>query len=411
MKRIVWALILITGWAMQWAPAASSADRERYVEVEAEDVLRSPQSFWLIGIVFSDTLLSPPSDRLTKINDSRYAEFSTKIIGKCYASTELLPDLKDAEPGQEFIFTGTVISTPGSFFGGKAGYEVVVSKAVPSIAASDEKAADIFAGLTDDTVVPEGQPLEEMLSILTRTKANLVGYVLENDLDLTEVFESESKHSTEIRDIIRQIVRSEENERKTTSSEILTRFIYALIKQDALGSESEESEMGEPAVEATEEPDAKPLSKRELKRLAKERKKAEEEADKARIVAEKKLAAKRAEAEKQREKDEAMRQKKEERASDAKVGQSGKRRFFGLLGPKKTAEQIAEEQRLEQEKRADEAAEREAAEAQKLREKEETRRAKEDAKRKKQQEKSRKKAATEQEEPADNGDIYAPIGR
>ena len=88
---------------------------EQYKSVETTDLLKAPQKYWARPIVFKDTLTEPPENASVDIEGRRYAEFSTREIGICYASAGLLPAMSGLEVKREYLFSGTIFQYRGQY--------------------------------------------------------------------------------------------------------------------------------------------------------------------------------------------------------------------------------------------------------------------------------------------------------
>jgi hypothetical protein len=215
-------LVLATAWSLTTVSSAAARDDE-YQEVEVEDLLRNPQNYWALGIVFRDTLLGGPARKALKIGSGRYYAFPTERLENCYADEKLVPRLEVLPTDKEYIFSGTVLQRSRRYY-------VVVKDLQP---------ASIGDDVTEDLVKRLGRAgdpttAERVAAIIEAAEKALFAFVLENKLQGQPLLTPDAKHRKEALGVIRATVADAEREYELTARELLTQFIEMVLVEAAL---------------------------------------------------------------------------------------------------------------------------------------------------------------------------------
>ena len=78
---------------MQSRPAYAARQTD-YREVEPDELMRYPQNYWSLGVLFQDELTEHPTDDELRLGTKLYLPFRTRILGLCYADMALVPELR-----------------------------------------------------------------------------------------------------------------------------------------------------------------------------------------------------------------------------------------------------------------------------------------------------------------------------
>ena len=236
--------------------------QEQYKSVETTDLLKAPQKYWARAIVFKDTLIEPPRDARVDIEGKRYAAFTTREIGVCYASADLLPAMSDLEVNREYLFSGTVFQNRGR-------YVPVVQSYTPAIDAQ-KLSADVktVAAETPDSFTNES--VRPMADLLAAVQGAQVAYAKEKNIPLCQLYDPSSEHYVKAMDIARTAIYNSEQKNNTASAEILAQYLSTVLaKQCAPGSATQAvigtesappSENQEPTTEVEETPGQQPTN-------------------------------------------------------------------------------------------------------------------------------------------------------
>ena len=221
--------------------------QEQYKSVEAADLLKMPQKYWARPIVFKDTLIEPPEDARVDIEGKRYAAFSTRNVGVCYASSDLLPAMSDLEVNREYLFSGTVFQNRGR-------YVPVIQSYTPAID-TQKLTADIrnVAEETPDSFT--NQSVRPMADLLAAVQSAQLAYAKEKNIPLCQLYYPTSEHFVKAMDIARTAIYKSEQKNNTASAEILAQYLSTVLaKQCAPGSATRTVITVEPAPENQEAP-------------------------------------------------------------------------------------------------------------------------------------------------------------
>ncbi|HOW98689.1 MAG TPA: hypothetical protein P5567_04495 [Kiritimatiellia bacterium] len=267
-----------------WAPPAPAQDETK--PVEAVELVRSPQKYWARSFVFADTLRALPSGGLVKLDNRRYASFSTAVAGQCYVAAELVNLFNGLPLDRRYQFLGTVIQYGRRFY-------IIVRGVSASMEASELKLdwpdAD---GAASDYM--KNQALRPIVDILTLAESAHVAYAEEKGVALEELYDPQSPHYGQALGLLRTTIMAHEQKVKMTASEMLAEYLFQMLAarhpaaarpaQPVEPPAAPETPAAPPAVEAPapepastsvdtprEEP-PKPLTRAERRELARQKK-------------------------------------------------------------------------------------------------------------------------------------------
>ncbi|MBN1269201.1 MAG: hypothetical protein JXB04_06400 [Kiritimatiellae bacterium] len=255
-------LLALAGLAV--AGGLSVPAREDYREVSPAELLRNPQNFWSLGIMFRDALMEHPTGRHLRIGNTRYVEFGTKKLGTCYAVEEIVPMLESLPVGRTYLFTGTVLTRSPGMFSRTPTFHVVAQNVVESLAGEE----DLTGGLLDAALkIPAGESGRSSAAVahvFSSVHAALFAYSEENGLQFHELFAPDSAHAAKVMDIIQSVLLSAQREENITAIEILGQFVrdtlarYYTVTAPPAPEETPPEPAPEPAAREVEEPAPKP---------------------------------------------------------------------------------------------------------------------------------------------------------
>jgi hypothetical protein len=263
--------------------------QEQYKSVETSDLLKTPQKYWARPIVFKDTLTEPPEDARVDIEGKRYAAFSTRDIGVCYASADLLPAMSALEANREYLFSGTVFQHRGR-------YVPVIQSYTPAINAQ-KLSADIKTVAEETPDAFTNESVRPMADLLAAVQSAQVAYAKEKNIPLCQLYDPTSEHFVKAMDIARTAIYSSEQKNNTASAEILAQYLSTVLAKQCAPASATQTEMEaesppikqEPSVRVDEVPapsntNVAPnkLSWSERKAIARAKKEAERKAKKER---------------------------------------------------------------------------------------------------------------------------------
>lgn len=195
--------------------------QEQYKSVETADLLKAPQKYWARAIVFKDTLTEPPKDAKVDIEGKRYAAFSTREIGTCYASSDLLPAMSDLEVNREYLFSGTVFQNRGR-------YVPVIQSYTPAMD-TQKLSTDIQAVAEETPDSFTNQSVRPMADLLSAVQSAQVAYAKEKNIPLCQLYDPASEHFVKAMDIARTAIYNSEQKNNTASAEILAQYLSTVL--------------------------------------------------------------------------------------------------------------------------------------------------------------------------------------
>ena len=218
-----------------------------YKSVETADLLKTPQKYWARPIVFKDTLVELPKNARVEIENKRYAEFSTRNVGACYASVDLLPAMSNLAVNSEYLFSGTVFQHRGR-------YVPVIQSCTPAI--DSQKLSKELRAVAEET--PESvtnESVRSMAAVMAAVQSAQLAYAKEKNIPLCQLYDPASEHFIKAMDIARTAIYNSEQKHNTASAEILAQYLTTIIaKQCATGAVTQTA----PAVETPPAPQPAP---------------------------------------------------------------------------------------------------------------------------------------------------------
>lgn len=202
-----------------WAPPAPAQDETK--PVEASELVRSPQKYWARSFVFADTLRSLPAGGLVKLDNRRYAAFSTAVAGQCFVADELATLFNGLPLDRRYQFLGTVIQYGRRFY-------IIVRGVSASVEAGELKLDWPEAGESASDYM-KNQALRPILDILTLAESAHVAYAQEKGVALEELYDPKSPHYGQALGLLRTTIMAHEQKVKMTASEMLAEYLFQML--------------------------------------------------------------------------------------------------------------------------------------------------------------------------------------
>ncbi|MDD2237750.1 MAG: hypothetical protein PHG65_11150 [Kiritimatiellae bacterium] len=210
-----WVVLLLLGTTNGFA-------REGFVEVTHQDLLDYPQKYWSQSIIFQDELLSAPQGDTITIASKRYDTFQTANLGNCYAEEDLVPELQRGEPGAQYLFQGTVLHQPSSFFSRSPSFYVVVQRMSRVVNAAGQ-VQDVFSS-EQKTLSPDSEAL------MRRIQQDLINYARKNKVSMGELFAPDFPQREMVYNIIYSGVSAVEQQYNTNARKMLGDFVAEVFE-------------------------------------------------------------------------------------------------------------------------------------------------------------------------------------
>ncbi len=250
----------------QPSPVYGQGGRDQYTVVEAVQLNQHPQRYWSRGIVFEDTLVET-TGRRRQIDGRRVIEIGTRTVDNVYVDARLEDRAARMTRGQQYVFSGTVLSESRRFLRwSRTTYSVVVDSIERLDEGQPEDLLDLFTG--DET----GANLEPVLQALAEAQRMMIVEARNEGVPVEAMFDAQMPRSDRAIEIARSAVRRAEREAGLPAAEMLSMLLRELLvaQQGLLATHASppvpipeievESEIEpEPVPEPAPEPEAEPL--------------------------------------------------------------------------------------------------------------------------------------------------------
>jgi len=185
--------------------------------VDAADLARNPEHYWLQPIVFRDELQSYPGRRKVNIGGHAYYIFRTRTAGMCAAGTNAVERIRTLAVGREYLFKGTVLARGRDFY-------IVVNDAGP--ATDVEQAAEAVRSGIQEPVADTA--LEELIG---RVEAALVALAEKHGTTLAGLLRADSQYRGLVLDTIQSTLIRESRLSGVTAEMLLSRLILDALSR------------------------------------------------------------------------------------------------------------------------------------------------------------------------------------
>lgn len=236
--------ILIAACVILLAPL-QSLGQDKQATVLPEDLISSPQRWWARAILFKDRLTTDATSRPVRIDDKRYAPFSTRVVGTCYATEEVTPIINSLALNRDYAFSGTVFQHRGRYYIIVDGVNAVVDTS-DMVREMRELAPDLEPSVTEDALKP-------IAEIVWEVESAHMAYAQEKNIPLCELYDPQSIHFPKAMELVRGAIMNKEMKDRTVSSELLAQYlVLALARSCGVTGKVEQ------AAEPDDEPAAAP---------------------------------------------------------------------------------------------------------------------------------------------------------
>ncbi len=209
---------------------AGAARAEEYLAVKADALKANPQVYWARGIVFTDTLEAPVSEKSIKISGRKYQEFKTRTLGTCYVDAALKSALDNLKLGEDYIFTGTVYQEDKGWFSSRRKFYIAVNRVTVSVSKMEQVDSALREAFTRAELSgPYAEALRVLSSVLSDAQRELAARAAASNLTIQAIFEPGSDHSALVYQATRQALFRQENDSKTPSLEYFISLLASLL--------------------------------------------------------------------------------------------------------------------------------------------------------------------------------------
>ena len=205
----------------------ATARRENdFVQVQAKDLVKNPQLYWAQGIIFKDTIVTPPTGPARKMGERSVIPFRTKIVGECFADEILAPAMQDVKAGAECLFSGTVFQDSGWF---SSKFHIIVQECTASAASLGDMRAKLDTLQKFSSNVVYSTTAQRLDFVLAAIQSDLMAYSAENRVSMAEVFDPKSPHRDRVIQAVRSGVDKLQDESRAPSSVFLSDLLTAML--------------------------------------------------------------------------------------------------------------------------------------------------------------------------------------
>jgi hypothetical protein len=201
-----------------------------YKPVEAEYLADNLPQFWATGLAFLDTVTKPVIQVKQKVGEKTYLQFETKTLGRCYVDAALGGRLDLIAPGQDLIFTATVLHQKRGFFsfGGEPQYFVAVINIQPALR-SVAGLPDQMSGFALPTTSPDARVLANVDELLKGLQTEIAVLARERGIPAWELMAPGTTNRTEVELVVTRGVNSLASAMEVETHDVLGQMLMAIM--------------------------------------------------------------------------------------------------------------------------------------------------------------------------------------
>ena len=201
-----------------------------YKPVEAEYLAANLPQFWATGLAFLDTVTKPVIQVKQKVGEKTYVQFETKTLGRCYVDAALGGRLDLIAPGQDLIFTATVLHQKRGFFsfGGEPQYFVAVINIQPALR-SVAGLPDQMSGFALPTTSPDARVLANVDELLKGLQTEIAVLARERGIPAWELMAPGTTNRTEVELVVTRGVNSLASAMEVETHDVLGQMLMAIM--------------------------------------------------------------------------------------------------------------------------------------------------------------------------------------
>jgi len=224
LRYLLFGFVVFTA-IMLWTPAQAAA-QDKYITVDAKELVNSPHRYWARAILFKDKLVSLPTERPFRIDKKRYTPFKTKIVGTCYASPTIVDALKKLTVGKAYAFSGSVFQHRGRYY--------IIVQDVDTTVDAGEMLREMRALAPEIGPEVKEEAVKPIADVVWAVESAHLAYAKEQDIPLCELYDPQSVYYPKAIELVRSAILDKEQKDSTVSSEMLAQYIVlALAKSCA----------------------------------------------------------------------------------------------------------------------------------------------------------------------------------
>ncbi len=201
-------------------PATMHA-KDSFISVTPEELLEYPQKYWSQAIIFEDKMQKAPQTKLISLGNKKYYPFSLTELGHCYAVREIVAALRASPLNEAYVFQGTVLHKPKSFFSRSPSFFIVIQRF--------SKKFDAVEKGQQNLSIPQTSEPNMANEVISRVQQDLIAYAQAHDIELADLFAEDFKDSKTVKRLINSGIAEVEQQNETTARALLRDFIAEIF--------------------------------------------------------------------------------------------------------------------------------------------------------------------------------------
>ncbi len=211
------AVVAVVSWSVCVLGAVD------YVQIDAQQLVRSPQSAWARPILFTDELAAPLGGADKKLDRKKYAELLLKAVGSVWVPEEDLKSFAGLEVGKTYSFGGTVDSVRGKYY-------VIVDMSFPiQTKTALEKQ---WSGMMEEGTAGGDDPVVQNLLVTAQNR--LIRLAQEQGVTVAQLVEAQTDGGQRIAEkIVAESLQSQLRASNQTAEQVMIEAVVALLQKEA----------------------------------------------------------------------------------------------------------------------------------------------------------------------------------
>lgn len=194
-----------------------------YVQIDALQLVRSPQAAWARPILFTDELVAPLGAPDKKLDRKLYAELRLKTVGSVWVPEAAINSFAGLEVGKTYSFGGSVDSFRGKYY-------VIVDTSFPI--QTKEALEEQWSGMMDGGTAGADDPV--MQNLLVSAQNRLIRLAQEQGVTVEQLVESQTDGGQRIAEtIVAESLQSQLRASNQTAEQVMIDAVVALLQKEA----------------------------------------------------------------------------------------------------------------------------------------------------------------------------------
>ncbi|MDR0994419.1 MAG: hypothetical protein LBN38_07655 [Verrucomicrobiota bacterium] len=218
-----------------WAGSAWGAvEPSSYSRVDAESLVKSPQSAWARSILFTDEIVSLPDGRAQRLDRRNYYPMQLKAAGQAWIPSDLAPQFQNLDVGGTYSFGGTVDQISRRY------YLIIDScYAIQTAANMQEHWIDMLHPEESDLTQQAGLSDSAVQGMLVQAQNVLIQMAQANGMSVAQLIEAQTDGGQRMAEsIVADALQGQLRSQNKTAEEVMIESVLALLQKQAVLDES-----------------------------------------------------------------------------------------------------------------------------------------------------------------------------